>query len=83
MRLQIPFLIWSTLAMSLTSGVQILRDRGKSLPVAQTDDEPAPITPSSNYGLPDCGSDDSRFVSAPGDGHLYLRGALFDFRAFK
>ncbi|PLW15315.1 hypothetical protein PCANC_11296 [Puccinia coronata f. sp. avenae] len=68
--------------MSLTSGVQILRDRGKSLPVAQTDDEPASITRSSNYGLPDCGSDDSRFVSAPGDGHLYLRGALFDFRAF-
>jgi hypothetical protein len=43
---------------------------------------------SSNYGggaeeEPDADSEDSQFVSAPGDGHLYLSGDLFDFRAFK
>ncbi|KAA1076728.1 hypothetical protein PGT21_016940 [Puccinia graminis f. sp. tritici] len=86
MRLQIRFLIWSTLAISLTSSIQVQRYRVKSSQGAQPSVSPSSEL-SSYYGggaqeEPDADSEDSQFVSAPGDGHLYLYGDLFDFRAF-
>ncbi|WAQ93234.1 hypothetical protein PtA15_18A292 [Puccinia triticina] len=81
--LKTAFLIWSTLAISLTSGIQVLRDRGKSSQRAQVDSSPSTELSSSyrgsGYQEPDA---QTEFVSAPGDGHLYLYGDLYDFRAF-
>ncbi|POW03430.1 hypothetical protein PSHT_11702 [Puccinia striiformis] len=86
MRSQIRFLVWSALVMYLTSAVDIPGDRGKSsqskAQISRLSTGLASIFGASPHGALKDDSDDSHFVTAPGDGHLYLDDDLFDFRAF-